>query len=88
MVSIHPVYSLQIPIEIRIISYKRPPLAQNYNLNFEKEKFRRKDRHLTQMVDAHFRPDHFKWVIIKNRHYNVLRDTPGYHGFQDIDQVE
>ena len=38
----------------------------------------------------HFRPDHFKWVIIKNRHYNVLREgttdvTRGYEKFQDID---
>ena len=41
------------------------------------------------MVDAHFRPNHFKWLIVKNRHYNDLRtEMEGYHGFQDIDQVE
>ena len=40
------------------------------------------------MVQANFRPSHYKWVIIKNRHYDVLRETDGYQGFQDIDQVE
>ena len=42
------------------------------------------------MVDNNnlFRPHHYKWVIIKNRHYHVLRETDGYHNFQDIDQVE
>ena len=38
------------------------------------------------MAEAHFRPNHFMWVIIKNRHYDVLRsDNPGYEGFADID---
>ena len=37
------------------------------------------------MVETHFRPNHYKWVIIKNRSYNVLRDMPGYTGFADID---
>ena len=35
-----------------------------------------------------FRPHYFKWVIIKNRHYSRLRDESGYHGFDDIDQVD
>ena len=36
----------------------------------------------------YFRPHYFKWVIVKNRHYNRMRKEPGYHAFQDIDQVE
>ena len=41
------------------------------------------------MVDTHYRPNKYKWLIIKNRHYNDLRSSmEGYHGFQDIDQVE
>ena len=41
------------------------------------------------MAETHFRPNHYKWVIIKNRRYDALRrDHEGYGGFQDIDQVE
>ena len=40
------------------------------------------------MVTANYRPDHFLWVIIKNRRYDALREMPGYHGFADIDEVE
>ena len=40
------------------------------------------------MVDNHFRPHFYKWVIVKNRCYDQLRGLDGYHGFQDIDQVE
>ena len=46
----------------------------------------------------HFRPDHYKWVIVKNRRYNLLRkkprkdtedlDTTGYEKIQDIKEVE
>ena len=38
------------------------------------------------MVDARFKPNFYKWVIIKNRHYDVLRnDMPEYESFADID---
>ena len=39
-------------------------------------------------AESHFKPNCYKWIIIKNRHYDVLRETEGYYGFQDIDQVE
>ena len=39
-------------------------------------------------ANSYFRPSHYKWVIIKNQHYDVLRETEGYQNFQDIDQVE
>ena len=35
-----------------------------------------------------FKPHHFKWFIIKNRHYDFLRTFEGYEKFQDIDQVD
>ena len=38
--------------------------------------------------EENFRPHYFKWVIIKNRHYNKLREEPGYRKFADIEQVE
>ena len=41
------------------------------------------------MVEAHFRPNHYKWVIITNRRYDKLRNSmDGYGKFADIDQVE
>ena len=39
-------------------------------------------------AEENFRPHYFKWVIIKNRHYNKLREEPGYRKFADIEQVE
>ena len=41
------------------------------------------------MVETHFIPHKYKWVIVKNRRYDALRrDFEGYEGFQDINQVE
>ena len=37
---------------------------------------------------SRFKPHHFKWIIIKNRHYNHMRKFKGYSTFQDIPQVD
>ena len=35
----------------------------------------------------YFRPNHYKWVIITNRRYDVRRKDNGYDSFVDLDEV-
>ena len=39
-------------------------------------------------ANLNFRPYYFKWVIVKNKRYDVLRTYEGFENFQDIDQVD
>ena len=40
------------------------------------------------MVEIIIRPHHFKWVIIKNKNYDMMRTYPRYENFKDIPQVD
>ena len=35
-----------------------------------------------------FKPHHYKWIIIKNKHYEFLQTFSGYENFANIDQVD
>ena len=35
----------------------------------------------------YFRPNHYKWVIITNRRYDVRRKDIGFESFVDLDEV-
>ena len=35
-----------------------------------------------------FLPNHYRWVIVKNRYYDKRREEPGYEGFADLPDVD
>ena len=40
------------------------------------------------MVDSIIRPSHFKWVIIKNKNYDLMRTYLKYENFKDLKHVD
>lgn len=40
-----------------------------------------------QKEQDYVRPRFYKWIIIKNKSYNLRRKIPGYEGFSDINEV-